>query len=78
MQRRRSADCSKARQVLQDALARESDLWVVRKVVQALGNVGTPDSVPILENYLRTGRVQVRKSVQRSIANINQRFEVPG
>ncbi|MBI5578751.1 MAG: HEAT repeat domain-containing protein [Deltaproteobacteria bacterium] len=66
-----------ARQVLQDALARESDLWVVRKVVQALGNVGTPDSVPILENYLRTGRVQVRKSVQRSIANINQRFEVP-
>ena len=67
-----------ARQVLQDALARESDLWVVRKVVQALGNVGTPDSVPTLENYLRTGRVQVRKSVQLSIANINQRFEVPG
>jgi HEAT repeat protein len=67
-----------ARPVLQDALAQESDLWVVRKVVQALGNVGTPDSVPTLENYLRTGRVQVRKSVQLSIANINQRFEVPG
>lgn len=66
------------RQKLLDALSAEQDLRVMRKIVWALSQVGTPDTIPILENYLRTGRVQARTIVQRSIAEIRRRYDASG
>ena len=58
--------------------SRQGDLRVMRKIVWALSQVGTPDTIPILENYLRTGRVQARTIVQRSIAEIRRRYDASG
>jgi hypothetical protein len=54
------------------------DLRVMRKIARALSQVGTPDTIPILENYLRTGRVQSRTIVQRSIAEIRRGHNASG
>jgi HEAT repeat protein len=67
-----------SRQKLWEALVGETDLKVVRKIVWALSQVGTPVTIPILENYLRTGQVPARTSVQRSIAEIRRRYAMSG
>jgi hypothetical protein len=64
------------RQRLEEALNREVDAWVLRKIVQALGKAGTLESIPLLEQYLKTGRVQVRQTVRSAITSIRRRYEI--
>ena len=64
------------RQRLEEALNQEEDAWVLKRIVQALGRAGTMELIPLLEQYLRTGRVQVRQTVRYAIASIRQRYEM--
>jgi HEAT repeat protein len=61
---------------LEEALNQEEDAWVLKRIVQALGRAGTMESIPLLEQYLRSGRVQVRYTVRYAISSIRQRYEL--
>ena len=66
------------RQKLLEVLSSEQDIRVVRKIIWALSQVGAPETIPVLEGYLKMGRVQARTAVQRSIAEIRRRFAASG
>ena len=54
----------------------EKNLWVLRRVIDALGKVGTLDSVEVLAPYLRHENKRTRKRTREAIANIKRRFEM--
>lgn len=56
--------------------AREQNPWVLRRVVEALGKVGTLESIHVLEPYLRHEQRRTRQRVREAMAGIRHRYEV--
>ncbi len=67
-----------ARRLLEQKLevGRENDPWVLRKIADALGKIGTLDSIPSLERYLRHEQLKTRRRMREAIADIRQRYEL--
>ncbi len=68
-------DPQDGRKKLEERLSLEEDPWVLRKIIQSLGAIGTLDTIPMLEAYQRTGWVQLRKITRGAISDIRRRFE---
>jgi HEAT repeat protein len=66
-------DLKHARQDIEQLLTREDEPFVVRKAAEALGQIGTPDSLPVLERHLREGQARARHAVRQAIAEIKVR-----
>ena len=52
------------------------DAWLLRQSAQALAQVGTMDSIPVLEKHLFHRRAYVRWVVQKAIAQIRERYDL--
>jgi hypothetical protein len=71
-----------ARERLEERLAsrnpekREQNLWVLRRMVEALGRVGTLESIRVLEPYLRHEQRRTRQRVREAITEIRRRYEL--
>jgi hypothetical protein len=57
-------------------LQQEQDPWVLREVAEVLGEIGTVDVIPLLENHLYHERTQTRWMVRKAIVQIQQRHEL--
>ena len=69
-----------ARERLEERLSRnpekrEQNLWVLRRMVEALGRVGTLESIQVLEPYLRYEQRRTRQRVREAITEIRRKFE---
>jgi HEAT repeat protein len=67
-------DMHDARQRIEQILAAETEPWVLRRAAEALGQIGTLDSISVLKRYERHERVQTRSKVRKAIAEIRQRY----
>ena len=56
--------------------APETDPEVLRKMAEALAQIGTMDSIPVLQRYLRHERTRTRHMMRRAIAEIRQRYSM--
>lgn len=70
-----------AREKLEEQLKRlenrrKESPWILRRIVEALGEVGNLDSLAVLEPYLRHEQHRTRNRVREAIAKIQQRYEV--
>lgn len=54
--------------------APESDPDVLRRMAEALGQIGTVESIPYLQTFLLHERAQTRRAIQKAIADIRQRY----
>lgn len=54
----------------------ETDPDVLRKMAEALAQIGTMDSIPVLQRYLRHERTRTRHMMRRAIAEIRQRYSM--
>lgn len=54
----------------------ETDPDVLRKMAEALAQIGTMDSIPVLQRYLRHERTRTRHMMRRAIAEIRQRYSL--
>jgi hypothetical protein len=59
-----------------DPQRREQENWVLRRIVEALGKVGTLESIQVLEPYLRHEQTRTRSRVREAIAEIRRRYEM--
>jgi HEAT repeat protein len=59
-----------------DPQRREQENWVLRRIVEALGKVGTLESIQVLEPYLRSEQTRTRSRVREAIAEIRRRYEM--
>lgn len=55
---------------------REQNTWVLRRVVEALGRVGTLESIQVLQPYLRHEQRRTRQRVREAIAEVRRRYEL--
>ncbi len=55
---------------------REQNTWVLRRVVEALGRVGTLESIQVLQPYLRHEQRRTRQRVREAITEIRRRYEL--
>ncbi len=53
----------------------DEDPWVLRKTIQSLGQIGTLETIPLLEASVRTGWVQLRQVTRSAINDIQRRFD---
>jgi hypothetical protein len=71
-------DLPGARQEIQrlmtDAESRETDHDVLRRMAEALAQIGTIDSIPALQRHLRHERTRTRRTVRKAIDEIRQRY----
>lgn len=65
-----------ARLESKDPDRREQNSWVLRRIMEALSRVGTLESIPVLEPYLRHEQVRTRRRVREAIAEIRRRYEL--
>lgn len=54
----------------------ETDPEVMRKMAEALAQIGTMASIPVLQRHLRHERTRTRHMMRRAIAEIRQRYSV--
>jgi hypothetical protein len=66
-------DLRHAREQIEALLAVERDPWVLRKAAETLGQIGTVDSIAVLEKHLRHARARTRWMMRWAIAEIRQR-----
>jgi HEAT repeat protein len=66
-------DLRHAREQIEALLAVERDPWVLRKAAETLGQIGTVDSIVVLEKHLRHARARTRWMMRWAIAEIRQR-----
>ena len=59
-----------------DRQRREQNPWVLRRIVEALSKVGTLESIPVLEPYLRHEEIRTRRRVREAITEIRRRYEL--
>jgi HEAT repeat protein len=59
-----------------DPQKRETESWTLRRIVQAIGKVGTLESIQVLEPYLRHEQTRTRSRVREAIAEIRRRYEM--
>jgi HEAT repeat protein len=59
-----------------DPQKREQDVWALRRTVEAVGKVGTLESIHTLEPYLRHEQRRTRQRVREAIADIRRRYEL--
>lgn len=52
----------------------ETDPDVLRRMAEALGQIGTVESIPYLQAHLQHERVRTRRAMQKAIADIRQRY----
>jgi HEAT repeat protein len=67
-------DFPNAREQIEQSLATEQEPWVLRKAAEALGQIGTVQSITVLERHLRHERTRTRWMVRRAIDEIRQRY----
>ncbi len=63
------------REELEALLSKEEDPGVLRKIAEALGEIGDLNSVRRLEDVLHGGSARTRRTVQRAILRIHERNE---
>jgi HEAT repeat protein len=66
-------DLRDARLQIENLLAAEQDPWVLRKAAETLGQIGTVESIAVLEKHLRHERARTRWMMRWAIAEIRQR-----
>ncbi len=54
----------------------EQESWPLRRIIEALGNVGAPESIQVLEPYLRHEQTRTRSRAREAIAEIRRRYEL--
>jgi hypothetical protein len=59
-----------------DPQHQEQESWALRRIVEALGKVGTLESIQVLEPYLRYEQTRTRTRVREAIADIRRRYEM--
>jgi hypothetical protein len=66
------------RERLQEMLApeKEKDPEVLRRIAEALGQIGTADSIPLLDRYRHHERTRTRWMMKRAIAEIRARYSL--
>lgn len=69
-------DLVNGRKKLEQRLAVEPEAWVLHKVAEALGQVGTLESLPFLEKHRRSQQARTRWVVRRAILEILERNEL--
>jgi hypothetical protein len=62
-----------ARQDIEKMLISESEPFVLRKAAEALGRIGTLQTIPLLEQHLFQENAHARWSVRMAIAEIKER-----
>jgi HEAT repeat protein len=66
-------DFKNARQQIETLMTQEKEPWVLRQCAEALGLVGTLESLPLLEKHLRSPESSARWMVRRAIHEIIER-----
>ncbi len=69
-------DLKDARQKVEQVLNTEKETLVLRKAAEALGQIGSLESVALLERYLRLEQARTRWAVRQAIAEIKRRHQV--
>lgn len=54
---------------------RETNGWTLRRFIEALGKVGTLESIRVLERYLHHEQLRTRRRTREAISEIRRRFE---
>jgi len=67
-------DLRDARVQIENMLAVEQDPWVLRKAAETLGQIGTVESIAVLERHLRHERTRTRWMMRWAIGEIRQRL----
>jgi HEAT repeat protein len=67
-------DLRDARVQIENLLAVEQDPWVLRKAAETLGQIGTVESIAVLEKHLRHERTRTRWMMRWAIGEIRQRL----
>lgn len=67
-----------ARQLIEKILTSETDPFVLRKAAEALGRIGTLDSIPVLEQNLFQENARSRWAIRQAIAEIKERNSMGG
>jgi len=67
-------DIMDARRTIEDQLSVETHPFVLRKAAEALGQIGTVESILVLEKYLRSQQASARWSARAAIHEIKERY----
>jgi hypothetical protein len=53
----------------------EPDDWTLRRYIEALGQIGTLESIPVLTPFLRNEKFRTRRRTREAIACLEERYE---
>jgi len=54
----------------------EQNEWVIRRLIEALGKVGSRESIDVLEPYIIHEKTRIRRRTREAIAEIERRFDL--
>lgn len=69
-------DLPGAREEIENRLANEREAWVMKKAAEALGQIGTLESITVLKKFDRYERAQTRRMVRLAIHAIQERYGI--
>jgi HEAT repeat protein len=69
-------DLRDAREQIEGLMETETEAWVLRKAAEALGQIGTVESLAVLERHLHHERARTRWMVCKAIAEIRERHRL--
>jgi HEAT repeat protein len=69
-------DLRDAREQIERLMEVETEAWVLRKAAEALGQIGTVESISILERHLHHERSRTRWMVRKAITEIQERHRL--
>jgi HEAT repeat protein len=69
-------DLRKCREKIEKLLITEEDAQVLRKIAEALAEIGDLDSIDMLEQALYGNGAKTRWAIQRAIRSIRERYEI--
>jgi HEAT repeat protein len=69
-------DLRHAREMIEGLMANETEAQVLRKAAEALAQIGTVESIAVLERHLRHPQARIRWMVRRAIAEIRERHQL--
>lgn len=69
-------DLRHAREMIEGLMATETEAQVLRKAAEALAQIGTVESIAVLERQLRHPQARIRWMVRQAIAEIRERYRL--
>lgn len=69
-------DLPGTREEIENRLTNERESWVMKKAAEALGQIGTLESISVLKKYERYERAQTRRIVRIAIHAIEERYGI--